>query len=129
MEERFEAAASFVAQSVGDGTIPKQALLRLYGLYKQSTEGKCTSKKPSFFDLKGREKRAAWEAIGDTPPDVAKQRYVDLLTDIKPHWEDSKVPSGTGRVFSTLETMGQDEQGEVCVFMSLCNFEQQLYIF
>lgn len=33
-----------------------ETLLRLYGLYKQATDGNCNIKKPGFLDIVGRAK-------------------------------------------------------------------------
>eukprot|EP00951_Prasinocladus_malaysianus_P047867 scaffold652285_cov47-Prasinocladus_malaysianus.AAC.1 len=53
-ELSFEAARKFVAANVGE--ITDKDKLRLYGLYKQATEGRpCKSGKP-LFDFKGRAK-------------------------------------------------------------------------
>ena len=45
---------SFVAANVT--RISDADKLKLYGLYKQATEGPCTTSKPGFFDMKGRSK-------------------------------------------------------------------------
>jgi diazepam-binding inhibitor (GABA receptor modulating acyl-CoA-binding protein) len=38
-----------------------EELLKLYGLYKQSTEGDCNTKKPTgIFDFKGKAKWDSW---------------------------------------------------------------------
>lgn len=65
LEERFNAAASLVVAMVTppQGSAGQQApalgegmQLLLYSLYKQATEGPCTSKQPAFFNLKARAK-------------------------------------------------------------------------
>ena len=37
-----------------------QTLLRIYGLFKQASEGDATGKRPGFTDLVGRAKYDAW---------------------------------------------------------------------
>jgi diazepam-binding inhibitor (GABA receptor modulating acyl-CoA-binding protein) len=54
-------------------------LLKIYGLYKQATQGDVTEKKPGFGDMIGRAKWDAWNAVKGTSSDDAKQRYVDLI--------------------------------------------------
>ncbi len=54
-------------------------LLKLYALYKQSTAGDVTEKKPGFGDLIGRAKWDAWNGLKGTGKDDAMQQYVDLI--------------------------------------------------
>lgn len=54
-------------------------LLKIYGLYKQATEGDVTEKKPGFGDMVGRAKWDAWNGLKGTSSDDAKQQYVDLI--------------------------------------------------
>lgn len=53
-EQDFDAARKFVASNVT--RIPDAEKLRLYGLYKQATEGPCTTGQPGMFDFKGKAK-------------------------------------------------------------------------
>ena len=48
-DEHFGAATEHVAAVAGSGRLGSKALLSLYGLYKQGTEGPCTAARPSFF--------------------------------------------------------------------------------
>jgi acyl-CoA-binding protein len=54
-------------------------LLKIYGLYKQATQGDVTEKKPGFGDMIGRAKWDAWNAVKGTAHDDAKRRYVELI--------------------------------------------------
>ena len=54
-------------------------LLRLYGLYKQGSEGDVRGDKPGFFDFVGTAKYEAWAKLKGTAQDEAKQKYVDLV--------------------------------------------------
>ena len=56
LDEAFEAAATMVASVAGGDTLKTDTLLHLYGLYKQATNGPCTTFRPSFFDRKARSK-------------------------------------------------------------------------
>ena len=54
-------------------------LLRLYGLYKQGSEGDVKGEKPGFFDFVGTAKYEAWAKLKGTDRDDAKQKYIDLV--------------------------------------------------
>ena len=54
-------------------------LLRLYGLYKQGSEGDVKGDKPGFFDFVGTAKYEAWAKLKGTAQDEAKQKYVALV--------------------------------------------------
>ena len=54
-------------------------LLRLYGLYKQGSEGDVKGDKPGFFDFVGTAKYEAWAKLAGTAQDEAKRKYVDLV--------------------------------------------------
>jgi hypothetical protein len=57
LDEEFSAASAFVAASAASGaSVPEEAQLRLYGLYKIATEGPCTAPQPSALKLKARAK-------------------------------------------------------------------------
>lgn len=58
-------------------------LLRLYGLYKQATEGDNAGAKPRFFDFVGTAKHDAWARLRGTAPDDAMQQYVDLVEQLR----------------------------------------------
>lgn len=56
-----------------------EALLRLYALYKQATEGDISGDKPGFFDFVGTAKYEAWAKLAGTGRDEAMQRYIDMV--------------------------------------------------
>jgi acyl-CoA-binding protein len=60
-----------------------QTLLRLYALYKQSTNGDASGKRPGFTDPVGQAKYDAWAKIKGTSQEVAMQAYIDLVTKLK----------------------------------------------
>lgn len=53
--------------------------LKLYAFYKQATVGKCSTSKPGVFDLVGRAKWDAWNALGDMPKEKAQDEYSSLV--------------------------------------------------
>jgi diazepam-binding inhibitor (GABA receptor modulator, acyl-CoA-binding protein) len=58
-------------------------LLRIYGLYKQATEGDVAVTKPGFSDLVGRAKWDAWAAVKGASRDEAMRRYVELIRSLE----------------------------------------------
>ncbi|MFT7402646.1 MAG: diazepam-binding inhibitor (GABA receptor modulating acyl-CoA-binding protein) [Hydrogenophaga sp.] len=77
LQTRFDAA---VAQSKNLSERPDNAtLLKIYGLYKQSTTGDNAEKKPGFGDMVGRAKWDAWNQCKGSSGDEAKQQYIDLI--------------------------------------------------
>ncbi len=78
---RFEQA---VADSKKLPERPDNAtLLKLYALFKQSTDGDVDGKRPGFTDMIGRAKWDAWNEIKGTSKDDAMQQYVSLIEDLK----------------------------------------------
>jgi acyl-CoA-binding protein len=81
LKTKFEAA---VADSKKLPERPSNdALLKLYALYKQATEGDVEGKRPGFTDMVGRAKYDAWAAVKDTTADDAMKRYIELVTSLK----------------------------------------------
>ena len=58
-------------------------LLKIYSLYKQSTEGDVEGKRPGFTDMVGRAKYDAWAALKGKSNDDAMQEYIDLIESLK----------------------------------------------
>ena len=59
-------------------------LLKLYALYKQSTEGDVNIDPPSnTFDFVGKAKFSAWEGLKGMSKEDAMQEYIDLVTGLK----------------------------------------------
>ena len=58
-------------------------LLKIYGLYKQATEGDNSAKKPSLGDIVARAKWEAWTAHKGKSAEAAQQAYVDLIESLR----------------------------------------------
>lgn len=56
-----------------------QALLELYALYKQATQGDAEGKRPRILDPVGRAKYDAWSSRRGTERAAAMQAYVTLV--------------------------------------------------
>ncbi|MBK7956159.1 MAG: acyl-CoA-binding protein [Candidatus Accumulibacter sp.] len=77
LQTQFDAA---VAGSKSLSERPDNAtMLKLYALYKQSTDGDVEGRRPGFTDLVGRAKYDAWAAIKGTGSDDAMQQYIALV--------------------------------------------------
>ena len=57
-------------------------LLRLYGLYKQATQGDVHGQEPGGFDFKAAAKYRAWQDLKGTSGEEAKAKYVDLVNNL-----------------------------------------------
>jgi diazepam-binding inhibitor (GABA receptor modulating acyl-CoA-binding protein) len=53
-------------------------LLKLYGLYKQSTIGNCNKEQPNIFYIKERKKWNAWNSLKNMDKNTAMEKYRDL---------------------------------------------------
>jgi hypothetical protein len=53
--------------------------LKFYGLYKQATEGPCSSPQPGFFDVVGKYKWEAWKQLSHLERSDAMQQYVESV--------------------------------------------------
>ena len=77
LEAQFKTAAEAVK------TLPEKPendmLLRLYGLYKQGSEGDVSGAKPGFFDFKGVAKYEAWDKLKGISAEKAMEDYVKLV--------------------------------------------------
>lgn len=77
LKTQFEAA---VAHSKNLSERPdNMTLLKLYGLYKQGSQGDNTEAKPSFTDMVARAKWDAWTQCKGQSKDDAMQKYIDLI--------------------------------------------------
>jgi acyl-CoA-binding protein len=80
LDSQFATAAEQVKQ------LPERpdndALLRLYALYKQGSEGDVSGKRPSAISFVDRAKYDAWAGLSGMTQDEAKQSYVGLVEEL-----------------------------------------------
>lgn len=57
-------------------------LLKLYSLFKQSSEGDVTGERPGGFDFKGAAKYDAWQSIKGLAAEDAMEQYVALVNQL-----------------------------------------------
>ena len=68
LDDAFEAAAAFVVAVASSTKLNDEDALRIYGLYKQATEGACTSSRPGFWEQKKRRKWCGHICLAQTCP-------------------------------------------------------------
>ena len=81
LKDQFQKAAQDVMSLVDRPD--NDTMLRLYGLYKQGSEGDVSGPKPGFFDFVGTAKYEAWEKLAGTKPEDAMKKYVDLVKKLR----------------------------------------------
>lgn len=59
-----------------------EELLKLYGLYKQATEGDNETDRPGGFDFTAAAKYNAWMNFKGTPQDEAEKLYSELVDEL-----------------------------------------------
>ena len=77
MEAKFQEAVETMNNKVNK-TMSNEELLDLYKYYKQATVGDCNTDRPGMFDLKGKAKWDAWNAIKGTSKEEAMTKYVEM---------------------------------------------------
>ena len=81
MEEAFEKAREEVQNL---STKPNNTeLLKLYGLYKQATEGDVTGDRPGTFDIKGQFKYDFWKRYQGKSSKESMEEYIALVESLK----------------------------------------------
>jgi diazepam-binding inhibitor (GABA receptor modulating acyl-CoA-binding protein) len=81
LRAQFEAAASLAQQL--SSRPDNQTLLRLYGLYKQATNGDVSGARPGFGDFVGQAKYDAWAKLKGTSVEAAMADYIALVERLK----------------------------------------------
>ncbi|KAG8189918.1 hypothetical protein JTE90_009063 [Oedothorax gibbosus] len=65
--------------------------LKLYALFKQSTEGSCKQPKPGMFDMIGKAKWDAWNALGSMSQEDAQKKYAALVDELSAETEQTEA--------------------------------------
>ena len=58
-------------------------MLKLYGLYKQATQGDATGEQPGSFDFVRRAKFDAWNAMKGTTAEDSMRQYIELVAALR----------------------------------------------
>ncbi|OQU92926.1 hypothetical protein SORBI_3001G439500 [Sorghum bicolor] len=90
VEKRFGAAAAFAASEAGAAALSKldsDVQLQLQGLLKVAIDGPCyDSAQPLTLRPSSRAKWAAWQKLGNMNPEIAMDKYMNLLSETIPGW-------------------------------------------
>ena len=81
LQESFESAVKS-AHSLPERS-SNEDLLKIYGLYKQATEGDNNEVPPGGFDFKAAAKHNAWKKLTGMTKDDAMTQYIDLIEQLK----------------------------------------------
>ncbi|XP_059163464.1 acyl-CoA-binding protein-like isoform X3 [Physella acuta] len=79
--QQFKVAAEEVTKLTSEPTNDEK--LAIYGLYKQGTVGDCNTDRPGLFDMKGKAKWDAWNALKGKSKDDAMKEYVAKVDELK----------------------------------------------
>lgn len=88
VSSEFEKAKKRLESSSID--VDNETKLKLYGLYKQATQGVCSTSKPALTDFVGRAKWTAWSTLGQLSPEQAQKQYVHLIDQLVQSSSSSK---------------------------------------
>lgn len=77
MSDAFQAAVDRVAELTNDPG--NDVKLKLYGLFKQATQGDVQGKRPGFTNPVGRAKYDAWSELAGLTSDEAKAQYIGIV--------------------------------------------------
>lgn len=82
LQEAFDAAAEYARTSL-PSSLPISDKSKLYGLFKQATEGPITGERPGLFSPTARTKYDAWKEQEGLDKQTAMKQYVDFVESLK----------------------------------------------
>ena len=77
--------------------------LKLYGLYKQSTTGKCNTVRPGMTDFVGRAKWNAWNELGNISQTEAQSKYVNFVNELTGYVETNEKKGKYQEILTSIE--------------------------
>jgi len=83
LKKTFEDTVNYIKNAEGDVELSNEQKLQMYALYKQSTEGDVSGKKPGMMDFVARAKYSAWEELKGQSSDDAMQKYISEVESFK----------------------------------------------
>ena len=83
LKAQFEEAVELVRTAEGDFKPSDELKLKMYGLFKQASEGDAHGPKPGRLKLIARMKFEAWESRAGMSKEDAMQSYVDEVSALK----------------------------------------------
>jgi acyl-CoA-binding protein len=91
--------------------VDNETKLKLYGLYKQSTAGICSTPKPGLTDFVGRAKWTAWSSLGKMNQEDAQKQYIQTVQQL--------ISSSTSN--SKLKYLSFIENETICFLLKVLN--------
>jgi hydroxymethylglutaryl-CoA reductase (NADPH) len=90
LEESFQKAQAALVKL--SNLPPRDVIMKIYGLYKQTTVGDINIERPGFFstDLKGKAKHDAWAQYKGTKKEVAMLEYVKVVMELVANEKNQK---------------------------------------
>ncbi|KAM3314532.1 hypothetical protein ACQJBY_033393 [Aegilops geniculata] len=96
VEKRFGAAAAFAASDTGAAALLKlnsDVQLQLQGLLKVAVDGPCyDAAQPLTLRPSSRAKWVSWQKLGNMHPEIAMEKYMNLLSEFVPGWMGDTTP-------------------------------------
>jgi diazepam-binding inhibitor (GABA receptor modulating acyl-CoA-binding protein) len=80
LEEAVQLTQKFIVRP------SNEELLRLYGLYKQATEGDNETERPGGFDFKAAAKYNAWLMLKGKSKEEAAKAYMELVEELSKNY-------------------------------------------
>jgi len=80
LQEQFEQSVQLIKTKISPTS--NEDLLTLYGLYKQITQGNCTTPQPWAVQVEHRARWDAWFACSNMNKNEAMQKYIQKVNDL-----------------------------------------------
>lgn len=95
--EQFNKATNYVLGH--SDSIDQEALIKMYGLFKQATVGSCNTPKPSWFDYRAKLKWKSWNKCSHMSKSYAMREYIKILDNAAADWNQSDSNVSTNGIF------------------------------
>ena len=93
-DELFRKAVYLIRNGPPRKGISNQIKLNFYSLYKQATEGDCQGTQPWAYQITERAKWDAWNTLRGMTCEEAQKRYISMVANGDPLWEQNEVFQG-----------------------------------
>ncbi|XP_019964929.2 enoyl-CoA delta isomerase 2 [Paralichthys olivaceus] len=109
--EQFEQAKNKLSSLQKDPG--NKVKLKIYGLFKQATQGSCNTSSPGMLDFVNKAKWDAWKSLGSISQDEARQQYCDLIGSLveaenPSAAQEAAKAAGSGPTYNTLLVTTED---------------------
>ncbi len=92
LESDFQRACVYMKRprpAAARAATSSEVKLKLYGLFKQATQGPCTTERPGLLEMRRRAMWGAWKANQGMSPAAAMRGYVDVVTQLDAEWRSA----------------------------------------